>query len=102
MLRFLQKATQPLRRKPGPEFDFSNTDDYQFDVEGEFDVYTMESAMPTIDWDSIEAHLEATQEEERRRDSNPGLSARKQIRSPVDQAGDKPVDKAGDTSRPSW
>ncbi|KAF2368804.1 Reverse transcriptase domain [Trinorchestia longiramus] len=28
------------------------------------------------------------------RDSNPGLSARKQIRSPVDQAGD--------TSRPSW
>ncbi|KAF2346406.1 hypothetical protein FHG87_022839 [Trinorchestia longiramus] len=29
-----------------------------------------------------------------KRDSNPGLPARKQIRSPVDQAGD--------TSRPSW
>ncbi|XP_066957072.1 uncharacterized protein Schip1 isoform X4 [Macrobrachium rosenbergii] len=34
---------------------------------GEFDVYTMETAMPKIDWDAIEAHLKATKEEERRR-----------------------------------
>ncbi|KAL7648583.1 UNVERIFIED_CONTAM: hypothetical protein RMT77_000489 [Armadillidium vulgare] len=34
---------------------------------GEFDVYTMETALPKIDWDAIEAHLEATREEERRR-----------------------------------
>ncbi|XP_063883303.1 schwannomin-interacting protein 1-like isoform X1 [Scylla paramamosain] len=34
---------------------------------GEFDVYTMEAAMPKIDWDTIEAHLRATKEEERRR-----------------------------------
>lgn len=35
-------------------------------ITGEFDVYTMESALPTIDWDTIEAHLQATKEEERR------------------------------------
>ena len=35
-------------------------------VPGEFDVYTMETAMPKIDWDAIEAHLKATKEEERR------------------------------------
>ncbi|XP_076035745.1 schwannomin interacting protein 1 isoform X2 [Oratosquilla oratoria] len=34
---------------------------------GEFDVYTMETAMPKIDWEAIEAHLRATRDEERRR-----------------------------------
>ena len=37
---------------------------------GEFDVYTMESALPKIDWDTIEAHLQATKEEERRVSEN--------------------------------
>ncbi|KAK7070593.1 hypothetical protein SK128_021720, partial [Halocaridina rubra] len=32
----------------------------------EFDVYTMETALPKIDWDAIEAHLKATKDAERR------------------------------------
>ncbi|KAK8382990.1 hypothetical protein O3P69_011498 [Scylla paramamosain] len=70
-MNIISRAVQPLRRLVKSDFDFSNMDDFQYDdeydEEGEFDVYTMEAAMPKIDWDTIEAHLRATKEEERRR-----------------------------------
>ena len=34
---------------------------------GEFDVYTMETALPKFDWEAIEEHIKATQEEEEKR-----------------------------------
>ena len=35
-------------------------------MEGGFDVYNIETAMPKIDLDAIESHLRAAREEERR------------------------------------
>lgn len=37
-----------------------------FSMEGGFDVYNIETAMPKIDLDAIESHLRAAREEERR------------------------------------
>jgi hypothetical protein len=37
-----------------------------FVVTGGFDVYNIETAMPKIDLDAIESHLQAAREEERR------------------------------------
>lgn len=39
-MKLFSKAVQPFRRRPSNDFDFSNMNDFQFDVEGEFEVYT--------------------------------------------------------------
>lgn len=39
-------------------------------MEGGFDVYNIETAMPKIDLDAIESHLRAAREEERRVSEN--------------------------------
>lgn len=70
-MNIISRAVEPFRRLVKKDFDFSNMNEFEYDDEyddeREFDVYTMETAMPKIDWDAIEAHLKATKEEERRR-----------------------------------
>ncbi|KAG7167898.1 Schwannomin-interacting protein 1-like 1, partial [Homarus americanus] len=71
MMNVISRAVRPLRRLVKSDFDFSNMNDFEYmmtNMMKQFDVYTMETAMPKIDWDAIEAHLKATKEEERRDD----------------------------------
>lgn len=103
-MNILSRAVQPLRRLVKSDFDFSNMNDFQYDdeydEEGEFDVYTMEAAMPKIDWDTIEAHLRATKEEERRR-RNDREEIRRKLAMGVDedQTSDRPHRKPSLHSR---